>query len=168
MRETEAEIADLQTVMDRSFATAGPQLAGIAGPEKRLNARQVVAHLRGMKHIAVATVSSVGHPLVGPFDSFFLHGRFWMTTGARAYRAKHLARNAAVSAVYFEGEEVAVTVHGSAAVFRKGAPEIEEILAIMTEWYKGSPFDWGDIVFIRIDPERMLTYAREPGQYSEG
>ncbi len=56
-------------------------------------------------------------------------------------------------------------MHGTATLFRQGAPEIDEVNAIMTDWYKSSPLSWGDIVFIRIEPEKMLTYAQHPEQF---
>jgi general stress protein 26 len=152
-------------VIDASFAVAGPQLARIARPGQRLSAAQVAAHLQGMRHIVLATVSPRGRPFVGPLDAFFLRGRFWATTGAEAQRVRHMETNPNVSAVHFSGDDFAVTVHGRATLFRRGAPEIDEIHAIMADWYKSSPFEWGEIVFIRIDPEMVLTFAQHPEQF---
>ena len=167
MRETASELGALQELIDASFKRAGPHFVSIAGPGKRLNAAQVATHLQGMRLIVLGSASRAGRPLVGPLDAFFLHGRFWASTSVDSRRAKQMAANAAVSAVYFEGEAMAVTVHGKAALFGKGAPDIEEILAVMTEWYKGSPFNWGDIILLRIDPDRVLTFASEPESFAE-
>ncbi len=41
MFETEAELDALQSLLDRSYATAGPHLRVIVEPERRLTARQV-------------------------------------------------------------------------------------------------------------------------------
>ena len=76
MHETEAQIRELQTIIDRSFAAAGKHLVSIISEDKRLNARQLVEYLQGTKHIAVATVSSRGEPRVSPVDGHFLRGRF--------------------------------------------------------------------------------------------
>ena len=167
MRETPAELAELQALIDASFERAGPHYVSIAGQGRRLTAAQVTTHLRGMRLIVLGSASKGGAPLVGPLDSFFFHGRFWASTSVDSMRAKQLATNPRVSVVWFDGEAAAVTVSGTAALFRKGDAEIDEILGIMTEWYKQSPFEWGEIVLIRVDPERVLTFAAEPEKYPE-
>jgi hypothetical protein len=41
MRETEADLARLQDLLDASFAAAGPHLLRIITPERRLSAEQL-------------------------------------------------------------------------------------------------------------------------------
>ena len=45
MYETDEQIGELQGLIDRSFAQAGPHLLSIMTPERRLSARQVVRYL---------------------------------------------------------------------------------------------------------------------------
>jgi hypothetical protein len=47
MRETEAELAWLQELLDATFSRANPHLLAIVTAERRLNARQVAAYLAG-------------------------------------------------------------------------------------------------------------------------
>ena len=55
MFETEAEIEELDGLLDRTLAHANKHLTAIVKPERRLNARQVVRYLQGTKHVAFAT-----------------------------------------------------------------------------------------------------------------
>ena len=73
VRETAAELTDLQTRIDRSHARARPHLRGIIHQgQYSLGAGQVVKLIDGMKTIAVATPAPNGDPLVGPMDGWFL------------------------------------------------------------------------------------------------
>jgi hypothetical protein len=51
--ETPGELDELQALIDRSFAGAGPHLLAIMIPERRLTARQVVRYMDGIKHISL-------------------------------------------------------------------------------------------------------------------
>jgi hypothetical protein len=53
-------------------------------PERRLNARQVVRYLQGIKHVAFATVNERGEPRVAPLDGVFIHGRFTVSAGGQS------------------------------------------------------------------------------------
>ena len=57
MYETEGEIRDLQTLIDRTLARANPHLLSIVKPSRQLNARQVARYLQGTKHVSFATVN---------------------------------------------------------------------------------------------------------------
>ena len=115
MRETAAELAELQALIDRSHAGAKPHMAGIIHPGKySLTAAQVVRLFDGMKTIAVAAPAPNGDPLVGPMDGWFLHGKFFWSSGGDAVRIKGLTKRPRASAVYYEGERFAITAHGHA------------------------------------------------------
>src|SRR3989304_2064956 len=92
MHETEEQIAALQAILDRSFERAGVHTLSIIRPERRLNARQLVKYLEGMKHIVVGTVTSRGEPRVAPVDGQFLRGGFWFGTDGRAGRIRPFRR----------------------------------------------------------------------------
>jgi hypothetical protein len=47
MFESEADVRELQALIDRTMARANPHLSEIVKPERRLTARQVVRYLQG-------------------------------------------------------------------------------------------------------------------------
>ncbi|MGA8516598.1 MAG: pyridoxamine 5'-phosphate oxidase family protein [Pseudonocardiaceae bacterium] len=113
MRETPADLATLQDLLDRSFATAGRHLLSIITPERRLTADQVADRLTGMRLLALATVTADGRPIVGPVDGIFFRGAFHFGSAPDSVRFRHIRNRPQVSATHLPGEELAVTVHGS-------------------------------------------------------
>ena len=114
MEETAEDLAQLQELIDRSYADAGPHLLGIHTPERRLSAEQVAERLTGMRLLALATVTADGRPIVGPVDGIFFRGRFWFGSAHDSMRFRHLRRRPQVSASHTIGETFAVIVHGTA------------------------------------------------------
>ena len=161
MDETPAELADLQDLLDRSFAAAGNHLRAIVRPERRLTARQVSAYLQGVKHLAVGTVTAAGEPRVAPVDGIFWHGYFHFSTAASSLRARHLGARRAVSAAHVVGDEVAVWTHGRAQLVLPGDAVWGAFEQRWREIYGGgAASDWApDPVYIRIVPERFFAYA---------
>ena len=164
MRETAAELAELQALIDRSHVRAKPHMAGIIHPGKySLSAAQVVKLFDGMKTIAVAAPAPNGDPLVGPMDGWFLHGKFFFSSGGDAVRISGLRTRPRASAVYFEGERFAITAHGHAELMYEGHAQVAEIDAIFREHYGSSAFDWSAHgVYVRLDADRFYTYSRTP------
>src|SRR5688572_28573839 len=151
MYETEDDIRRLQQLLDRTLAAANPHLVSIVSPERRLTARQVVTYLQGTKHVAFATVNERGEPRVAPLDGVFVHGRFTVSTGARAARLKHLRANPACSAVHMDGDRVGIAAHGHARILEQGDEGVEELDRVWTEIYRSSPFSWGEgVAFMLI------------------
>jgi general stress protein 26 len=164
MDETPAELADLQALIDASFVRAGAHTTSIISAERRLSAQEVAAYLTGVKHLAVATVTSAGEPRVGAVDGLFLHGHFWFSTSADAWRIKHLEQRPAVSATHFAGDDIAITVHGRAHVVVGATPEADALRPSWQAVYDGgSPEEWvpepSMARYVRIDADRMLTYC---------
>jgi hypothetical protein len=60
MFEIADDLADLQDLLDRSAAGAGPHLRRVITDEYRLSAVEVAARLTGMRLLALATVTSDG------------------------------------------------------------------------------------------------------------
>ena len=164
MRETAAELAELQALIDRSHAGAKPHMAGIIHPGKySLTAAQVVRLFDGMKTIAVAAPAPNGDPLVGPMDGWFLHGKFFWSSGGDAVRIKGLTKRPRASAVYYEGERFAITAHGHAELMYAGHPDVGEVDALFRSHYGSSAFDWSEHgVYVRLDADRFYTYSRTP------
>ena len=167
MLETAEELDNLQRLLDRSMAGAGEHLRGIITGERRLSAADLAGRLRGMRLLAVATVTADGRPLAGPVDGYFLHGTFWFSSGRNSVRMRPLAARPAVSATHLPGEELAVTVHGRVGgLIDMRDPAAAELRQAMLDWYvprQGPEFEtWLnalDAVAVRIEPEKMFTFA---------
>jgi hypothetical protein len=92
MDETDGDLADLQNLLDRSFAAAGEHLLGIITPERRLSAEQLSARLTGMCLLSLATVTRDCRPLVGPVDGIFYRGAFHFGSSPSSFRFRHIAQ----------------------------------------------------------------------------
>jgi uncharacterized pyridoxamine 5'-phosphate oxidase family protein len=164
--ETESQIQALQDLLDASFQAGGGHLLSIMAPERRLTARQLVNYLTGIKHVALATVTSACEPRVSPLDGIFLWGHFYAGTDARSLRARHIRRRPAVSLTHFDGDRVGIVAHGQAATIRRADEEGRRIDEILTGIYGSSPFDLApEVVYFRLDAERMFTYAPHPEDF---
>jgi hypothetical protein len=169
VHETEADLAHLQDLLDRSYAAAGPHLLRIHTPDRRLDAGEVATALTGMRLLALATVSADGRPLVGPVDGIFLRGSFHFGSAPDSARARHIRHRPDVSATHLPGEELAVTVHGRAATIDIGAAEGAELRRTLLDIYVPRyGADWEEfldsgVAYWRLDAERMFTFAIPPG-----
>jgi uncharacterized pyridoxamine 5'-phosphate oxidase family protein len=167
MFETEAEIGELQAMLDSHLARANPHMTEIVTPERRLTARQIVTYLHGTKHVAFATVTARGEPRVSPLDALFIHGRFTLGTSPGATKIAHLRRNPSCSAVHMDGDRVAVAVNGTVEWIDRSHPDHDEIHDAWTETYKSDPYTWGEVIFFRIEPSTMWAYASNPDEFPE-
>jgi hypothetical protein len=164
VHESSADIAALQRLLDRSYATAGAHLLSIHTPERRLSAEQVAARLTGMRLLALATVTADGRPIVGPVDGIFYRSAFHFGSAPDSMRFRHIRRRPQVSATHLPGEELAVTVHGHAVPvdvhsdhnvgFRRALLEVY-VPRYGPEWEQF--LDSGP-TYARIDAERMFTF----------
>ena len=165
MLETPDELDQLQALLDRSMAAAGRHLRDIIASERRLDARQLVAQLRGMRLLVLATATADGRPLTAPVDGYFLHGSFWFSIGTAAVRARHIGRGTHVSATHLPDESLAVTVHGTAESNPIRSDECADLRRAMLDHYvpiQGPSFaEWLDEVQAlgaRLVPEKMFTF----------
>jgi general stress protein 26 len=159
MLETRAEIEALQALLDTSRAGATGHLRSIVDDDRTVSAAQLVQLLAGMKVLSVATVTAKGEPRVSALDGHFLHGTWTFSTAGQSAKARHLARNPAVSVAHLDGEELALFSHGTAELLRRG-PELDEVEAHWTAHYGSSPFSWGDdIRMYRLRMSWAVAYA---------
>jgi hypothetical protein len=113
VKETPEDLRQLQELLDRSVERAGDFLkSAFQMPDHSLSAGQLVRHLRGVCHVALATTTQRGEPRVAPIHALFYRGRFHVPTVATAARARHVAQRPAVSLTYYEGSDLAVIAHG--------------------------------------------------------
>lgn len=165
MHETPADLVALQDLLDRSAAAAGPHLASIITPERRLDARAVCARLSGMSLLALATGTADGRPLVGPVDGIFFRGAFHFGSSPDSVRFRHIRQRPWVSATHLPGEELAVTVHGRAVPIDVGSADHAEFRQTVLDIYVPRYGDEWETTFLdsgpvyaRIDAERMFTF----------
>jgi Pyridoxamine 5'-phosphate oxidase len=162
MRESPGDLEQLQALIDRSIAGAGPFLRNaFEMPERSLSAEQLVDRLQGSLTVALATTTARGEPRVAPIGALFVRAAFHVPTVAQAARTRHLAARPAASLTYFEGTELAVVAHGRMAIIGASEPEFAELDAVQVECAGQSPTEWqGDGVYLRLDADRLFTYAR--------
>jgi len=165
VHETPEELERLQELLDRSAAGAGPHLAAIATPERRLDAAELCRRLTGMRLLVVATATADGRPLAGPVDGYLLHGDWHFSSDRRAVRIRHLSSRPAVSATHLPGAQLAVTVHGHAHLYEVGDPRRPALRQAMLDHYlplQGPAFqEWLDgsgAVAARIVAEKLFTF----------
>jgi Pyridoxamine 5'-phosphate oxidase len=165
VHESLADIATLQELLDRSYATAGPHLLSIHTPERRLNAEELVRRLTGMCLLSLATVTSDGRPIVGPVDGIFYRGSFHFGSSPDSVRFAHIRARPNVSATHLPGEELAVTVHGCAVPVDIHGPAGVGFRSALLELYvpRYGP-EWEEFldsgpVYARIEAGRMFAFA---------
>lgn len=166
MFETEAELDEIQVLIDAHMARANKHMLNIVTPERRLTARQIAKYLVGTKHVAFATVTSKGEPRVSPLDALFIHGRFTLGTDSSTTKVAHLRRNPACSAVHVDGDRIAVVVNGTVEWIPRDHPDHDEIHRTWSATYESDPYSWGDdVLFFRIQPASMWAYASDPEEF---
>ena len=166
MHESQTDIARLQGLLDRSYATAGGHLLRIHTPERRLRAERVVERLSGMCLLVLATGAADGRPVIAPVDGIFYRGAFHFGSAPDSLRFRHIRARPEVSATHVPGEELAVTVHGKAVPVdihgEDGAGFRRTLLDIYVprygpQWEKEF-LDAGP-VYARIEADRMFAFA---------
>jgi hypothetical protein len=168
MRETAADLERLQALLLRSIEAAGPFLrSSFQMPEHSLSAGQLAGHLQGSLTVALATTTARGEPRVAPISAMFVHAAFCVPSIAQAARARHLAARPAASLTYFEGNDLAVVAHGAVAIVGAEDPAFDELDELQVAAGRESPRGWsGDGVYLRLEPAKLFTYARDPTRYA--
>jgi Pyridoxamine 5'-phosphate oxidase len=163
MRESPDDLERLQALIDRSIEGAGAFLrSAFEMPDRSLSAQQLVDRLQGSLTVALATTTARGEPRVAPINALFVRAAFHVPTVAEAARTRHLAARPAASLTYFEGTNLAVVAHGRVAIIDTTDPAFAELDAVQVQSGNESPTEWqGDAVYLRLDADRLFTYARE-------
>jgi nitroimidazol reductase NimA-like FMN-containing flavoprotein (pyridoxamine 5'-phosphate oxidase superfamily) len=165
MHETSEDLAQLQALLDRSHADGGRHLRDVISDERRLTAQDLAAALVRMKLLVLSTVTRDGRPIASPVDGIFYRGAFHFGSAPDSVRFRHIAQRPAVSATHLPGEELAVTVHGTAEMIDVNAPEHaqfrETLLGIYVPRYGA---EWEDMlhsgaVYARINATKMFTFS---------
>ncbi len=166
MRENDAELSELQLLLDASLARATEHLRSIVRPGRTLTAAQLAQVLTGMCTLAVSSVTASGEPRVSGADGHFLHGRWVFSTERSSAKARHFAARPAVSLAHLRGDDLGVFTHGRVEVLnpRQAPPDPQwpAILDHLTQHYGSSPLSWGDVVAYRVRPHWMVAFAPDP------
>jgi general stress protein 26 len=159
VKENEADVAELQRLLDRSRTGASEHLRSIIGPDRAATAADLVSRLSGMRTIVLATVSPGGRPRVSAVDGHLLRGRWVFTTSGSSVKATDIRSRPSVSAAYLEGESFGVFTHGTAEVLGVDHADRAWVEEHLTEYYGQSPSAWGpDIMYGRIQPTWMVGF----------
>jgi nitroimidazol reductase NimA-like FMN-containing flavoprotein (pyridoxamine 5'-phosphate oxidase superfamily) len=164
MNERPEDLAELQAVLDRSYAAAGSHLRDVTTPERRLDAAQLAERLTGMRLLVLATSTRDGRPINGPVDGIFHRGRFYFGSSPQSLRFRHLRERPAVSATHLPDESFAVTVHGDAELIDVHAAEHVDFKRTLLDIYVPRYGEqWAEMLdggasYARIHPRRMFTF----------
>ena len=164
MHETPSDLAALQRLLDLSYERAGAHLKSVITPERRLSAAELVSRLQGMTLLTVATTTARCRPITGPVDGIFYRGAFHFGSSPDSVRFRHIRERPYVSATHIPGENLAVTVHGQAAVLDLRSPEEAGLRRALLDLYvpRYGPgwegfLDSGPL-YARIEADRMFTF----------
>ena len=160
MKETVAEVTEMQGLLDAAYARSTQHLRNIIKDQRRLDADELVRVLTGMCTLNLATVTARGEPRISAVDGHFLHARWVFTTSGSAAKARQLRKRPAASISYVDGERIGVFSHGNVEFLTPEHPDFAEIEEHLTNHYGSSPSSWGDyIVYCRLQPHWMVGYA---------
>jgi hypothetical protein len=163
MRESAAELDELQALLDASLSRSTTHLRSIIS-ERMVTAEQLTRILTGMCTLAVATVTAKGEPRISGEDGHFLRGKWHFGTARSAAKARHLAVRPAASVAHMRGEDLGVFTHGTVEILNPAdaqpAADWPELLAYFKEFYGEDAFDWDNhVVYYRLHPHWMTVYA---------
>jgi hypothetical protein len=166
MQETPEDLEQLQTLLNRSIERAGSFLrSSFEMPEHSLSAEQLVRYLRGNQVVAFATVTAKGEPRIAPIGSLFYRGRFHIPTVTTAARTRMVTARPAISLTHYDGIDLAIIAHGSATLILADNQDFAPLEAMQRETSGSSVNDWGEGVYLRVEAETLVTYARHPNHF---
>jgi hypothetical protein len=162
MSETSDGLDALDRLLQASAAQAGRFLReSFEIPAHSMDARHLSALFDRSRTVALATVTSRGLPRVAPVSAFLHGASFCIPTVADAARCKHVKGQPASSLTCFEGDW-AVLAHGASAVIHPRDADFPAIEMRAQRAGLSSVLDWGEGVYLRMEPSRLFTWMRDP------
>ena len=163
MRETSEDIERLQALLDNSIQRAGAFLRrSFQMPEHSLTAQQLIECWQDVQTVALATVTTRGEPRIAPIGSLLYRGNIYVPTVATAARTRHVMKRPAVSLTWFRENELAIIVHGYAAIISPDHADFETLEHLLYASTHTKAGEWGDGVYLHIQAEAIYTYNRHP------
>ena len=160
MYETEAELSELEKLVERSKFKSGDHLSSLFGQGEWLSGEQVAHHLQGIGNVALATVNSKMEPRVAPLEAVLFHGRFYIAVQSDSTRVRHLTKTPVASLTYTRDDDVLITVNGDTTFVHKGEPDFAGLDAEWSKKYGGSVRD--TFVFIKLVTTSLVAFAINP------
>lgn len=168
MRETQADIERLQALLDNSIERAEAFLRrSFQMPEHSLTAQQLIDCWLGMQTVALATVTTRGEPRIAPTGSLLYRGDIYIPTVATAARTRHVMKRPAVSLTLFRDNELAIIVHGYAAIVSPEQEDFETLEDLLYAYSHTKAGEWGEGVYLHIQAEAIYAYNRHPRRPGE-
>src|SRR5258708_38305446 len=168
MRETQEDIERLQGLLDSSIERAGAFLRrSFQMPEYSLTAQQLIDCWGDMKTVGLATVTRRGEPRLAPIGSLLYRGDIYIPTGAPAARTRNVMKRPAVSLTLFRENELAIIVHGYAAIISPDHADFETLENLLYASTHIKAGEWGEGIYLHIQAEAIYTYNRHPHRPSE-
>ena len=81
---------------------------------------------------------------------------------------KHILHHPAISFTYYQGNDVALIVHGEAISIHSNHSDFVAVETLQRETSGQSVREWGEGVFLQITAKTIYTFARFPDRYLEG
>jgi hypothetical protein len=167
MRETAADLATLQQLLDRSFDRASDHLKSIMEPQRRLSAERLVVELPSPAVLNIATVTAKGEPRISAVDGHFFRGRWYFTTAANSPKARQLRARPAISASYTPRDGYGVFCHGRVTELPPGE-ERQMYIDHFIDTYGVSPEELAPgIFYARIDADWLVGFAMTAEEEAE-
>ncbi len=164
MFETEAELAELQRLLDESYERTRERMLVAYSADQRLSAEQL-AGFKGVKLVAVASVNKKGEPRVAPRSAAFLHGKFYLAANTKSTLVRRLWVNPKVATTYYENR-LLVMGHGQVAFLRKGEKGFREVRPEWKKAFGGGEMHWDEVdLFLRVDANQLVAFANQPKRY---
>lgn len=159
---------ELQAIIDRSTRAAGPYLRRTFElPDHALSAAQLTRYWDGRRQVALATVTASGAPRVAPVDALLRGASVYVPTARDAARVKHVRANVKVSCTHWVADQLAMLIHGEAEVVEPSHPDFEDVDRSYAESWWLPLRASGSGVYLRIAPDRVFTWARDPRAFPE-
>ncbi len=163
MRETQEDIERLQALLDTSIERAGAFLRrSFQMPEHSLSAQELIECWQDVQTVALATVTTRGEPRIAPISSLLYRGEIYLPTVATAARSRHVMKRPAVSLTLYREDELAIIVHGKAAIISADHTDFETLESILYASTQTRAGEWGEGVYLHIQAEAIYTYNRHP------
>ena len=163
MREKQEDIERLQALLDLSIERAGAFLRrSFQMPEHSLTAKELIECWQDVQNVALATVTTRGEPRIAPISSLLYRGEIYLPTVATAARTRHVMKRPAVSLTLFREDELAIIVHGKAAIISPDYEDFETLESILYASTHAKASEWGEGVYLHIQAEAIYTYNRHP------
>ncbi len=168
MKETQEDIERLQALLDNSIERAGTFLRrSFQMPEHSLSARQLIDCWQNVQTVALATVTTKGEPRIAPVSALLYRGEISIPTVATAARTRHIMKRPAVSLTLFRENELAIIVHGHAAIVSPDHADFETLEDLLYAYTHTKAGEWGEGIYLHIRAEAIYTYNRHPHRPSE-